>query len=160
MPSCDEVLESIEPIAAGDLTPDDRTTAHLAACARCAGTLEDARRLEHLLRSRPTHNAPAQFTTHTLARIRRDRWRREQFLDTGFNAAIALVVLGAVVAVWMAMDRSGLAAVSGDIFDLFGAQLVAIARQIAPSLPLYAGAVALVATALAIWWWAERDVTF
>jgi hypothetical protein len=29
----------------------------------------------------------------------------------------------------------------------------------APSLSLYAGATALIAMALAVWWWAERDVT-
>ena len=57
----------------------------------------------------------------------------------------------------MLLDRSGLAAVSNDAVDLFGRGLVAFAQRIAPSLPLYAGAAALLATALGIWWWAERD---
>ena len=57
------------------------------------------------------------------------------------------------------MDRSGLSAVSSDIVDLFSAEVVTVARQMAPSVSLYAGATALLATALGIWWWAERDVT-
>ena len=59
----------------------------------------------------------------------------------------------------MLFDRTGLAAVSNDAIDLFGSGLVTFARRVAPSLPLYAGAAGLLATALAIWWWAERDVT-
>jgi hypothetical protein len=34
---------------------------------------------------------------------------------------------------------------------------VSLARRVAPSLPLYGAATALVLSALAIWWWAERD---
>jgi anti-sigma factor RsiW len=45
----DEVLDAIEPIAAGELTPDDRVAAHLSSCPRCAAALEDARRLERIL---------------------------------------------------------------------------------------------------------------
>lgn len=36
---------------------------------------------------------PAQFAVRTVARIRRDRWRREQLLDLAFNAAVVLVVI-------------------------------------------------------------------
>jgi hypothetical protein len=36
---------------------------------------------------------------------------------------------------------------------------VAFVRRVAPSLPLYAGAAALLVSALGLWWWAERDVT-
>jgi predicted anti-sigma-YlaC factor YlaD len=156
---CDTVLDLLEPIAAGDLTPDEATRSHLASCPNCAGALEQARRVERLLESRPAPAPPSQFTTRTLARIRRDRWRREQFLDAGFNLAIATMVVGVVVAVWMIMDRSGLSAISRDLVDLFGGQLATVVRQLAPALPHYAGAIALLATALALWWWAERDVT-
>ena len=38
-----------------------------------------------------------------------------------------------------------------------GVGFVSLARRVAPSLPLYAGALALLASALGIWWWAERD---
>jgi hypothetical protein len=37
--------------------------------------------------------------------------------------------------------------------------VITIARNVAPSVPLYAAAVGLLAGALAIWWWAERDLT-
>jgi hypothetical protein len=79
-------------------------------------------------------------------------------VDFGFNAAIALVVFGIVIGVWLLAHRTGLAAVSNDAVELFGSGLAAFAHRVAPSLPLYAGATALVATALGIWWWAERDM--
>ena len=60
----------------------------------------------------------------------------------------------------MIIDRSGLSAISRDIVNLFSAEFMTVARQMAPSASLYAGATALIATALAIWWWAERDATF
>jgi hypothetical protein len=78
-------------------------------------------------------------------------------LDAGFNLATAAVVIGSVLAVWMAMDRSGLSAISRDVVSLVSAQMLLMARQVAPSLALYAWAAALIASALAIWWWAERD---
>ena len=34
---------------------------------------------------------------------------------------------------------------------------VSLARRVAPAVPLYAGAAALLVSALGIWWWAERD---
>jgi anti-sigma factor RsiW len=154
---CDQVIELVEPIATGDLTPDEGVARHLATCPQCAAALETARRVDAILRLRPTPAPSPQFTTRTMARIRRDRWQREQFLDAGFNLAIGIVVVGVVLGVWMIMDQSGLSAVSRDVVDLFGTQVVAVARQMAPSVSLYAGATALIATALAIWWWAERD---
>lgn len=156
---CDQVVELLEPIAAGDLAPDEGVQRHLATCAQCAAALAAARRVDQLLRARDVPTPPAQFTGRTFARIRRDRWRREQFFDAGFNVAIAAVLAGVVVGVWMIIDRSGLSAISSDIVDLFSTEVVTVARQMAPSLSLYAGATALIATALAIWWWAERDVT-
>jgi predicted anti-sigma-YlaC factor YlaD len=154
---CDQVVELLEPIAAGDLTPDEGVARHLASCAHCADALAAAGRIDHLLRTRGVPEPSSQFTTRTLARIRRDRWRREQFLDAGFNVAIATVILGVVLSVWMVIDRSGLSAISRDIVDLFGTEIMAVVREMAPSATLYAGATALIATALAIWWWAERD---
>jgi len=156
---CDQVVELLEPIAAGDLAPDEGVQRHLATCARCAEALAAARRVDQLLRAREVPATPAQFTSRTLARIRRDRWRREQFFDAGFNVAIAAVLAGVVVGVWMIIDRSGLSAISSDIVDLFSTEVVTVARQMAPSLSLYAGATALIAMALGVWWWAERDVT-
>ena len=58
----------------------------------------------------------------------------------------------------MLLNRSGLATVSSDAVDMFehGSSWRS-SRRVAPSLPLYAGATALLAAPLGIWWWAERD---
>jgi hypothetical protein len=156
---CDQVVELLEPIAAGDVVPDEGVARHLASCVNCTEALASARRIDHLLRTRRVPSPPAQFTSRTLALIRRDRWRREQFFDAGFNVSIAAVISGFVLAVWMILDLSGLSAISRDVVDLFGSELMTVARQMAPSVTLYASATALIATALAVWWWAERDVT-
>jgi len=156
---CTEVLDALEPIAAGELTPDDRIAAHLASCPHCAAALEDARRLEQILQARPMPRAPAQFTSRTMARVRRARWRTEQFLDLGFNVTLGLVLLAILGSVWLLLHRSGLVAVSNDAVDLLGTGLVTLARRVAPTVPLYAGATALLVTALGIWWWAERELT-
>ena len=154
---CDEALDTVEAIAAGDLTPDGRVASHLATCPNCALALVRARQLEASLRRREAPAAPAQFTSRTLAKIRRARWRTDQFLDLGFNVAIGAVVMSLVGGVWMLLHRTGLAAVSNDAVNLFGSGFVSLARRVAPSLPLYAGALALLVSALGIWWWAERD---
>jgi predicted anti-sigma-YlaC factor YlaD len=153
---CDEVIEAIEPIAAGDVAAEARIGEHLRTCADCAAALESARRVEQLLRQRSVPAAPAQFTTATLARVRRARWRSDQMIDAGFNLAVALLVVAIVAVVWLVLNRSGMAAVSNDVFQLFGTSLAAATSRIAPAVPLYAGAAALLATALGIWWWAER----
>ncbi|HXI27232.1 MAG TPA: hypothetical protein VNG89_02375, partial [Vicinamibacterales bacterium] len=67
------------------------------------------------------------------------------------------VVVAVFGGVWMLLNRTGLASVSTDAVDLFGSALVTLVRRVAPSLPLYAGAAALLVSALGIWWWAERD---
>jgi hypothetical protein len=156
---CDQVVELLEPIAAGDVEPDEGVTRHLASCVHCTEALAAARRIDQLLRTRRVPAPPAQFTSRTLALIRRDRWRREQVFDAGFNVSIAAVILGVVLAVWMIVDLSGLSAISRDVVNLFGAEVMTVARQLAPSVSLYASATALIATALALWWWAERDPT-
>ena len=154
---CDEALDAVEAIAAGDLTADGRIAEHLATCPNCAAALVSARQLERVLRRRGVPQPPSQFTGRTLARVRRARWRSEQFLDVGFNIAVILIVVAVFGGVWMLLNRTGLVAVSTDAVDLFGSAVVTLVRRVAPSLPLYAGAAALLASALGIWWWAERD---
>ncbi len=156
---CDEALDAVEPIAAGELTPDGRIADHLATCPNCAAALDSARRLERMLQARPAPRPAAQFTSRTLARVRRARWRNEQFLDVGFNVAIGAIVLAVIGGIWMLLHRSGLAAVSSDAMDLFGSGMMTMVRRVAPSLPLYGAASAVLATALVLWWWAERDAT-
>ena len=154
---CDEALDTVEAIAAGEVMPDGRVASHLASCPNCALALERARQLEASLRQREVPAPPAQFTSRTLARVRRARWRSDQFLDVGFNVAIGLIAVAVLGSVWMLLHRTGLASVSGDAVDVFGSGFVALAKRVAPSLPLYAGAAALLVSALGIWWWAERD---
>jgi anti-sigma factor RsiW len=154
---CDEALDSVEAIAAGDLVPEGRVASHLANCPNCAQALSRARQLEQALQRRSVPQPPAQFTSRTLARIRRARWRSDQFLDVGFNVAIGIMVFAIFGGVWMLLHRSGLSTVSGDAVNVFGSGFVSLARRVAPSLPLYAGAAGLLVSALGIWWWAERD---
>lgn len=156
---CDEVLDAIEPIAAGELTPEGRIAAHLASCHNCAAALESARRVDRLLRSRPAPKAPSQFTARTLSTLRRQRWRSEQMVDVAFNVGLGLVVLAIVGAVWILMRQSGLTVVGSNAVDLFGVQVTALARRTAPSLSLYGTAGAILGAALGLWWWAERDAT-
>jgi predicted anti-sigma-YlaC factor YlaD len=154
---CDEALDAVEAIASGDLTADGRIAEHLSTCPNCGAALVRARQLEQVLQRRGVPQPSAQFTARTLARVRRARWRSDQFLDVGFNVAIIFVVVAVFGGVWMLVNRTGLAAVSTDAVDLFGSAFVTLVRRVAPSLPLYAGAAALLASALGIWWWAERD---
>ena len=155
--TCEDVADEIEPIAAGDLAPRAEVSTHLAACAGCTAALEEARRLDRLLRARPAASAPAQFTSRTMHRIRRASWRREQIVDWIFNAAMIATALLTATGVWIAFRRSGLPAVSREAMDVLGAGLTTLAQRMSPSLPLYAGATCVIAAALGVWWWAERD---
>jgi predicted anti-sigma-YlaC factor YlaD len=156
---CDEILELIEPIAAGDLSTDERVSVHLASCADCAAALKSARTLERVLRARAAPRPTPQFTARVMGRLRRDRWRREQFLDAGFNLVIGLILFGVLVVAWLLLYRSGLTQAGPQAVNLLNAAVVDAARRVAPSLPLYVGAAALLVTALGVWWWAERDMT-
>ena len=154
---CDEALDAVEAIAGGELIPDGRIAHHLATCPNCAAALDTAKKLEQMLQTRPVPRPSAQFTARTLTRVRRARWHSEQMFDAGFNVAVVLVVVAVFGGIWMLLHQSGLASVSGDAVELFGTGVATLARRVAPSLPLYAGATALLVTALGLWWWAERD---
>jgi predicted anti-sigma-YlaC factor YlaD len=159
MMSCDDMLEAIEPIAAGDLTPDAAAAEHLASCADWRAAVARAREIERLLHERPAPVAPPQFTSRALARIRRDQWRRDQFLDAGFNAAIVSLLLAALVALWLIIDRAGIVTLSTDVVGTIYMIGRTVVRRIAPAVPLYAAATALILGAVTLWWWAERDLT-
>ncbi len=154
---CDEALDAVEAIAAEELTPDGRVAEHLATCPNCAAALVHAKALEGMLQRRQVPSAPPQFTARTLTRIRRARWRTEQVLDLGFNVAIGAIVLAIVAGAWMLLYRSGLTSVGSGVAGLFGEQLATFVHTLRPSLPLYAGAAAVLGSALGIWWWAERE---
>jgi anti-sigma factor RsiW len=155
--TCDDVQNAIELIAAGEMTPDTQMTSHLATCRSCASALETAQRIDGLLRQRPVPAPPAQFTARTMASIRRARWRNEQMIDWGFNAALALFALTIVAGIWVVFSRSGFTFAGNDALQLFGAGMRTFVQRVSPSLPVYALATVLLLTALGIWWWAERD---
>src|SRR5215470_14856755 len=98
---CDEALDAVEAVAAGELTPDGRVADHLVTCPNCAAALESARTLERMLQARPAPRPPAQFTSRTLARVRRERWRSERVVDVGFNIAIIAIVTAVFAGGWM-----------------------------------------------------------
>jgi anti-sigma factor RsiW len=154
--TCDDVLDTIELIAAGE-PADAATRAHLASCASCASALAAARRLEALLRQRPALAPPARFTARTMERIRRARWRNEQMIDWGFNAVLVATALAVAMGIWIVASHTGLAIVGSDARELLAAGMRSVAARVTPSLPVYALATAVLATALGIWWWAERD---
>jgi anti-sigma factor RsiW len=155
---CDEVLDVIEIIAAGELTPRGRIADHLGTCPNCAAALASARRVEELLRARAVPRPSPQFTARTMARIRRAKWRSEQIFDMGFNLAIGLVLIGVIATFLLMMHRSGVVAVSHEALGLVRDELAVVVHGVMPSLPLYGAATALVLGALGIWWWVERDV--
>jgi hypothetical protein len=97
-----------------------------------------------------------QFVVRTLGRIRRVGWRREQMLDIAFNVTIALVGIATAGLLWYFVDASGLTALGNGSITILGAQLSGVARSVAPSLPGYLAAAALIGAVLVAWWWAER----
>ena len=153
---CEDLRSLIEPLAEGDMFPSAEVAAHLESCAACAADLALARRIHRLLGDEAVAAAPAGFVPGVMGRLRRDRWRAEQYLDLGFNAAVIASTALVVGGVWMALNLTGLAAVTGGTVEVFTGGLAELARRIAPHLPVYAGAVTLMLTALAVWWWAER----
>src|SRR5947209_6900401 len=130
---CDEALEAVEAVAAGELTPDGRIAEHYASCPNCAAALETARALEQLLQHRDAPRPSAQFTSRTMTRVRRLRWRTEQFLDVGFNVVIATIVLAVVFGGWIALDRTGFSVIGTDAIELFSRGLVIFAQRVGRS---------------------------
>ena len=104
---CDEALDAVESIADGAADARGARGRHLATCPNCAAALASARRLEAALRARPAPRAPARFTSRTMAMLRRKRWRSEQFVDVGFNVALAAVALLVVAGVGRAAEPRG-----------------------------------------------------
>jgi anti-sigma factor RsiW len=154
-PMCAVLADAIEPIAAGEWTPDTTTAAHLSACASCAAALEHARRVDQLLRARPAPVPSPDFTLRTLRLIQRAGWRREQVVDWIFNSALIAAALLVAVGIWIALQRAGMPSVGRDALEVFSNGMAAAAQRAAPSLPLYAGATGLIVVALGLWWWAS-----
>ncbi|HXW08823.1 MAG TPA: hypothetical protein VD833_26570 [Vicinamibacterales bacterium] len=157
--TCRDVLDLVEPIAAGDVEVESPVRAHLESCPRCAAALADARRLEAALGALAVPAAPARFTPAILSRIRRERWRTEQNVDRVFNVAIAcalVLVAGSVVAL---LNLNDLLAAGRVVWAAMASLGGEAARHVIPLFVTYLAAAALLVSALGMWWWAERRLS-
>jgi anti-sigma factor RsiW len=153
---CSDLSSLIEPIAAGDIAPGADVSAHLNACPVCAADLALARRLNGILEAREAPMAPPRFTPAVMRRVRHERWRAEQYLDVGFNVAILVSIALVIGGIWLALNLTGLVAVTSGTVQILSGGLEELIQRAAPRLAVYAGAFMLVLSALAVWWWAER----
>jgi hypothetical protein len=157
---CAEVLDLVEPIAAGDLLPDDRVREHLHSCPGCAGALASARRLEAQLKAMEFAAAPANFATQVLQRISRDRWQSEQNVDRLFNVAIVAAVILIAGGLFAMLNVDAVISLTAAVWAVLKEGGRETARTAAPTVATYIAAVGLLASALAMWAWAERRMQF
>jgi anti-sigma factor RsiW len=158
--SCSDVLDLIEPIAAGDLGADEAVRAHLQSCVTCAAALASAQRLESALKGMEIPPAPATFSATLMQRIRRDRWQSEQNVDRLFNLAIVAAVLLMVGGVAAMLNIDAMLAIAGSTLVLLREGMQASVHEAAPTVATYVAAAGLLASALGMWWWAERRLMF
>jgi len=154
--SCSDVLDLIEPIAAGELRADEAVRAHLESCVTCAAALAAAQRLESALKGMEIPPAPAAFTGMVLQRIRRDRWQSEQNVDRLFNLAIVAAVLLMAGGIAAMLNIGGLVTITGSALSLLRDSMREGVHQAVPTVATYVAAAGLLASALGMWWWAER----
>ena len=157
--TCDDVLEIVEAIAAGDVEVDNALRAHFETCPRCASALASARRLETLLVARAKPKAPDGFTQAVLARIRHEQWQSEERVDRLFNVAIVmalLLVVGSVIALTNVDAALGAA---GTVWGMVASASGQAVSAAAPVFLTYVAAIGLLMSALVMWWWADRRVS-
>ena len=157
---CREALDLVEPLASGDAPISDAAREHFETCPRCASALASARRLEAMLRSVQAPHAPGTFTASVLQRVRRERWQSEQNVDRLFNVAIVVTVIVIVGAVAAMLNLGALFAVTESAWALMKNGTWTAMRNAAPTLTTYVAAVGLLASALGMWWWAERKLQY
>jgi anti-sigma factor RsiW len=158
--NCEAVNDLIEELASGAVIADPAVAAHLDGCARCRGRLARARAIDAALAARKAPEPAARFVADVMARIRRDRWRAEQLLDTGFNAAVVAGVLFIVAGVAGLVWTSGILAVGSDLVQLAVTGTGILAERFAREMQSVALAVVFFTLAAAVWWWTERDAAF
>ena len=156
--TCARAEELIEAIAGGDDPAPDEFRAHVETCARCAGSLAAAVRLERALRAVPSVSAPPRFTPSVIARVRRERWRADQQVDWVFNIAVGiavvLIALGAVVLFNAGSVTAGIMSFARAVAE---AAMEEPSEQPKPALWTYLLVCALMATSLLVWRWAEKE---
>ena len=154
--TCDDVLQIVEAIAAGDVEVDSALRAHFETCPRCASTLASARRLETMLAARPSQRPRTASLRPCSQGSGSEQWQSEERVDRLFNVAIVialLLVVGSVIALTNVDAALGAAgAVWGMVANASG-QAVSAA---APVFLTYVAAIGLLMSALVMWWWADR----
>jgi hypothetical protein len=152
---CSDLGDRLEGLATGEAAGPEAAR-HLAACRGCSAALERARQIDAHLRARPTLRPSDQFTPRVLARVRLERWRAERVVDLGFNLVIGGGVLLAILGLVLLSNASGVAPVVRDASALFFEGVGLLVARAAAALPAFLGAVGLLGSALAAWWWADR----
>ncbi len=158
--TCIDVTDLVEAIAAGDVVVNEATRVHLESCPACAGRLASARRLEAMLAADVTPIAPPRFTAQVLTKIRRERWQSEQRVDRIFNVAIAVACLLVVGGAAALLNLSGLIGLSGSVWGLLAQVSGQVASEASRVLLTYVTAAGLLVSALGMWWWAERRLSW
>jgi anti-sigma factor RsiW len=156
--TCRDVDDRIEAVLSGDEPATDAFRAHVESCPRCAAAVAAARQIDQLVASTTRVRAPANFSSTVLARIRRDRWRSEQQVDRLFNAGLAAGVLLIVAGVLTLLNMSGLTILFSTGARAVNEAAARVLAQAVPTLPTLM-AVAFLATAAFVWWWAERRLS-
>ena len=157
--TCHDVLNRIEALAAGDDPATPEIRAHLEGCVSCAAALATARQIETALAGRPAPPAPPRFTTAVVSRIRQERWRSEEHVDRMFNVALLVGVLLVVGGVAALFNLDALASGIADGLTLLNRATGELIVRAAPAFRTYVSAIAFLATALLVWWWAERRLS-
>lgn len=157
--TCEQLDGLIEEVAAGEALAD-AADAHVAACPRCQQRVRLAQDLARLLAGREPIEVPDGFADGVMARVQQDQWRSEQWLDAGFNVAIAAgvaMILAGVAGVawsfgWMTTDRPTVEVVTRALAPWLA--------SLAAEVQTVAVAALLLTSALGLWWWAEDEVTW
>jgi anti-sigma factor RsiW len=158
--TCKDAVQFIEAIAAEEIQPTPELRAHFESCPACASALAAARRLEALLAANSPPLAPDRFVAVVLQRVRRERWRMEQNVDRLFNVAMIAALLIVALGVFALMNLSGVIAASDGAWSALTTLGGQMAEKMVPAVNTYIAAAGLLLTALAMWWWAERKVSF
>ena len=157
--TCNDAIDLVEAIAAGDLNLVGEALEHFESCPRCAAALASARRIEGVLAAQEAAPAPPRFTPLVMARIRRERWRSEQAVDRLFNVAIVAAVLIVSAGVLALLNLNQVLTVAARISTAVAEASAASSRTAVPTIGTYVAAVGLFISALGMWWWAERRMS-
>jgi hypothetical protein len=95
-----------------------------------------------------------------LRRIRSDRWQSEQRVDRLFNVAMVAAVLLMVTGVVAMLNVDALLLMSASTWEVLKEGMRGTVHDAAPALATYVAAAGLLASALGMWWWAERRLMF